>query len=950
MQGAGARSRLAAMSPTSPVWTVVGVLLAAAAAVLLIRRARQGDVASRWFAVATIVWGAAFAAQGASAGEVTPAVIQLTLTDLLALLGLPPLVVGLARLVPHAERSEQPKARLTRPRLSTDPGYLMDASLLVLAVFGVAWIAILRSAYTAAAVGPGLFSVDLIHPVIDLAVLSLTLSLAVKVSRRAVLPYLALCAATVGDIVAVQARASGLHPGAWPQLLWLVAFCLLGASTRSQLHDDAATEAAGSGAAGAGVAAVDPPLSTVFALGAAAMASLVTFVYALVTWANSGPVLLVTAALLALALVARIAGMLRHAAAMSVIADQADSQFHQLADRTSDAVVLCDTSGVISYASKAVAHYGYTPEQLAGTRLPGLVHPDDLAAVVRTVAAVRADDTATGLVACRVRSADGTWRHVQATVSSYTEPDRPALLLVTAKDISDQVALQRQVTHLTFHDGLTGLPNRFYLEERAKDLLARDRDDAAVAERIGAERIGAIFVDLDGFTAINDSVGHGAGDLVLAQAGRRLRGLVPAHETVARWGGDEFAVLIENAASPQEIVDIAERLAGAIAAGPFQVAGREVAITASVGVAFADPELADHLLRNADLAMSRAKDAGGGRVEVFAAHMHADVIRRLELAADLRAAIEDGNLGIEYQPVVELATSRVASVEALVRWSRGGESVEPAEFLGIAEDSGLIVPLGAFVLTEACRQVALWRESGWQVGLSVNFSLRQVSSAGFAETVLTTIDDAGLDRSALTIEVTERVLIEIDDPVLAGLARLRHLGVRLAIDDFGTGYASLAYLRQLPVDIIKIDPSFVAGLGTDGTLAMLTRTIVQVGHDLGIEVVAEGIERPEQLELLRAMGCGLGQGYLVARPMTAHRVESYAVVGEAGAPTRHDAGAARVPEAVGDAIVLDVAGDAIAPDADGDAIEPDTLGDAMQSDANGDGPTPEPAAPDQLVK
>jgi len=250
------------------------------------------------------------------------------------------------------------------------------------------------------------------------------------------------------------------------------------------------------------------------------------------------------------------------------------------------------------------------------------------------------------------------------------------------------------------------------------------------------------------------------------------------------------------------------------------------------------------------------------------------VIRRLELAADLRVAIDEGSLGIEYQPVVELSTSRVASVEALVRWSRGGEAVKPAEFLGVAEESGLILPLGAFVLAQACRQVVKWRESGWVVGLSVNFSLRQVSSAGFAESVLMALDDTGLPRSALTLEVTERVLIEIGEPIMAGLARLRFLGVRLAIDDFGTGYASLAYLRELPVDIIKIDPSFVAGLGTDGTLAMLTRTIVQVGHDLGIEIVAEGIERPEQLELLRAMGCGLGQGYLVARPMTAPRIES----------------------------------------------------------------------------
>jgi len=257
--------------------------------------------------------------------------------------------------------------------------------------------------------------------------------------------------------------------------------------------------------------------------------------------------------------------------------------------------------------------------------------------------------------------------------------------------------------------------------------------------------------------------------------------------------------------------------------------------------------------------------------------MHADVIRRLELAADLRQAIADGALDLEYQPLVELATSRIAGVEALVRWNRRGETIPPVEFLSVAEDSGLIVPLGDWVLREACTRVAEWRETGWPVGLSVNVSFRQVSSARFAESVLAALEESGLPSSALTLEVAERVLIETATPMVEELSRLRGLGVRLAIDDFGTGYASLAYLRELPVDIIKIDPSFVAGLGTDGTLSMLTRTIVQVGHDLGIEIVAEGIERPEQLELLRAMGCGLGQGFLVARPMTVQGIETLAL-------------------------------------------------------------------------
>jgi diguanylate cyclase (GGDEF)-like protein/PAS domain S-box-containing protein len=846
------------MSPSTAAWTTVGVLLTVLAAAALIRRFRQGDVACRWLAIAVVVFGAAFAAQGASAGDITPAVIQLTLTDLLALLGLPLLVVALLRIPP--------------PGRVHGTGWLTDGGLLALALFAIGWIAVLRGAYQAAGVGPGFFAVDLIHPVADLLVLGGTLWLALRAGRRGLTLYAALVVGALGDFLAVQARASGMHPGAWPQLAWLASICLLGAIGVLPLA--AETEAAATAAAAADVSPVEAATrpGTVTAIAAAGASGLVTLIFALVTWGHSGSLPLVTAGLLILLVVARLATVMRQAAVTSALVAEVGSQFHQLADRTSDVVVLCDETGLIKYASRAVAHYGYQPEVLSGTRLARLVHPDDLSGAFRAAAAVRRGRTVAdaGQLACRVRSSDGTWRHVQGTVSRYSGAG-PALLLITARDISDQVALRQQVTQLTFHDSLTGLPNRSYVEERAKDLLTPRRERPRRAGRTAA-----IFVDLDGFTAINDSVGHGVGDLVLAQAGLRLRGLVPAHDTVARWGGDEFAVLIEDAASPQEVVDIAEQLTDAIAGEPFDVAGRQLSITASVGVAFADPDQREHLLRNADLAMSRAKGAGGGRVEVFAAHMHADVIRRLELTSALRAAIEDDGLGIEYQPVVELTTSRVASVEALVRWTRDGERVEPAEFLGVAEDSGLIVPLGTWVLAQACRQVVTWRQAGWLVGLSVNFSLRQVSAPDFAEMVLTALDDSGLPRSALALEVTERVLIEIGAPIMDGLARLRHLGVRLAIDDFGTGYASLAYLRELPVDIIKIDPSFVAGLGTDGTLAMLTRTVVQVGHDLGIEIVAEGIERPEQLELLRAMGCGLGQGFLVARPMTAQRIESMA--------------------------------------------------------------------------
>ncbi len=566
----------------------------------------------------------------------------------------------------------------------------------------------------------------------------------------------------------------------------------------------------------------------------------------------------------------RVADLLRKERAAAVMSQEAEHRFREVADRTSDIVLICDRAGIIRYASPAVREYGYTAAELTGRALSEFIHPEDRATGARIIRAA-GGGRQPGRFPCRVRSADGTWRHVESTVSRYRELGAPDRLLITARDVSDQIALRRQVTYLTYHDGLTGLPNRAYVEDRAKDAI--DRASSGDPER-PAPQAGAIFLDLDGFTGVNDSVGHGAGDLLLAQAARRLRAVVPPEDTVARWGGDEFAVLVESAASAPEVVDIAERLARAIAAEPFHVADREISMTASLGVALSGRGAPGHLLRNADVAMSRAKESGGGRVEVFAAHMHADVMRKLEMASELRAAISAGKLSLLYQPVVEFATSRVVGVEALVRWSRDGRPVPTAEFLGVAEDSGLITSLGERVLREACRQTAAWRSSGWAIGVSVNFSLRQVTAADFASSVLSVLDEAGLPPDALTLEVAERVLMEGAGPMAHELAELRRHGVRLAIDDFGTGYASLVYLRQLAVDIIKIDPSFVAGLGADATLAMLTRAIIQLGHDLGIEVVAEGIERPEHLELLREMGCGLGQGYLIARPMDAQRIEA----------------------------------------------------------------------------
>ena len=587
-----------------------------------------------------------------------------------------------------------------------------------------------------------------------------------------------------------------------------------------------------------------------------------------------------------LVLAARVFMLVRENGDVLGIWRESSRSLRDLANRTSDVVLVCDLDGAVRYASPTVGDYGYQPGALVGRRLLDFVHPEDRSAALASVrlalggydpaglAGPAAGESAegtegSGRFPVRVRAADGTWRHIESTVLRYQAPGEPMQVLVTARDVSDQVALRQQVTHLTFHDGLTGLPNRAYVEERARDVLS----DVAVAGRTGV-----IFLDLDRFTAVNDSVGHGAGDLVLAQAARRLRAVVPVHDTVARWGSDEFAVLVEDAGNVQEVTEIAERLAGAVAAEPFQVAGQQIALTASVGVALADVDPPGLVLRNADVAMSRAKDAGGDRVEVYAAHMHADVVRRLEIVSDLQRAVSHGELTLQYQPIVDLATSRVTGAEALVRWRRGDQVVAPREFLGAAEESGLIVPLGEWVLREACAQGVAWRHSSsgssWDVGVSVNLSARQISAPAFTAQVAAILTETGLPPEALTVEVNERILVEEDGLIIERLAELHRLGVRMAIDDFGTGYASLTHLRQLPLDIIKIDPSFVAGLGHDDTLTLLTRTVVQVGRDLGLRVIAEGIEQPRQLAALREMGCGYGQGFLVARPMSAAGVEA----------------------------------------------------------------------------
>ena len=906
-----------------------------AAAVSLWLGARQHDSAFargyRWLAAAAALYCAGLITQQVLGSALSPE-SGLSFADLPPLLAVAAAALGIVMLATAEREGEAGRASAAHggdganPLESTTspvlPG-LADGYVMAVALLVIGWVTLFSTEFHRSGERPGTFLLTLIHPLADLAVLGALLPMVTTAWRRVMLPYLALVAVLVGDALAVGQRALGGHPGVAAQLLGVVAAVLLGAAPW-RVAETSWTRRASSSAA-----------ATIIAALTAAVATVVIIANGLASAPASGVALVVAGGAGVLVLAMRVFMLVNQNGILLASWRESSRSLRELASRTSDVVLVCDLDGVISYASPAVGEYGYAPGDLSGRRLLDFVHPEDRDAVLtacrlalggpaaadRAAADTAAADSAAGDSAAgdsaagdsaagdgaadratpadaagsagrfpaRVRAADGTWRHVESTVLRYQEPGAPRQVLVTARDVSDQVALRQQVAHLTFHDGLTGLPNRAYVEERTRDVL-RDAP---------ASRVGVIFLDLDRFTAVNDSVGHGAGDLVLAQAARRLRAIVPVHDTVARWGSDEFAVLIENAGTGPEVSEIAERLAAAVAAEPFRVAGQQIALTASVGVALAgrEPGLPDNpedptglVLRNADVAMSRAKEAGGDRVEVYAAHMHADVVRRLEIVTDLQRAISNGELTVQYQPIVELATSHVIGAEALVRWWRGGEVVTPGEFLGAAEESGLIVPLGEWVLRQACAQGAAWQGASWDVGISVNLSARQITAPGFATRVAAALAETGLAPGALTVEVNERILVEEDGLVIDRLADLRRTGVRLAIDNFGTGYASLLYLRQSPVDIIKIDPSFVAGLGHDDTLTLLTRTVVQVGRELGLRVVAEGIEQPRQLSALREMGCHYGQGFLVGRPMAASALEALIrTSGEAPhEPTQHE--------------------------------------------------------------
>ncbi len=553
---------------------------------------------------------------------------------------------------------------------------------------------------------------------------------------------------------------------------------------------------------------------------------------------------------------------------------QSEARFASLVQHASDLITVVGADATITYQSPSWERVlGYCEHELLGTRFDQLVAADDADRLLQLLADGSAYARNEGeLIECTLRHRNGSLRQFEVLHTNLLEDEHVRGIVLNARDISERKAFEEQLAHQAFHDPVTNLPNRALFVERVRHAIGRARREES--------ELGVMFLDVDDFKTINDSLGHGAGDAALIDVAKRLSGSVRSSDTAARFGGDEFVVLLEDLDSVQTAVDVAERVLEDLRR-PLTVSGKELALRGSIGISILDGRSsasADDLIRDADAAMYIAKRDGKGGYRMFEPEMHAGVLARLELRADLQRALEAGQFELFYQPIVRLTDGRVAGMEALLRWHHPERGlVDPEDFIPFAEETGLIVPIGRWVLREACRQVKAIngvQRDGPELYMCVNLSVKQLQHSDVISDVRDALSEHDVDPSLLTLEITESMLI--DDPELAvsKLTELRALGLRVAMDDFGTGYSSLSYLGRFPVDIIKMDRSFLNDDATPQTHD-LSSAVVALGSSLALEVVAEGIELEEQLQRLRDLGCALGQGFHFARPMESEHVLDY---------------------------------------------------------------------------
>ena len=539
---------------------------------------------------------------------------------------------------------------------------------------------------------------------------------------------------------------------------------------------------------------------------------------------------------------------------------RSEERFRALVERSTEMILVLDAEGRITDVTEASVHrcLGYTGSALIGRSVDELVQPEDRPRARAALTRLHDETGPRAPFEATVRRADGHLVQVEAVGNNLLAMPAVGGLVLTLRDITERRAMEEELRHQAFHDALTGLPNRALFDDRLGQALRRSLR--------GGTQPAVVIIDLDDFKAVNDSLGHGAGDELLVECARRFENSIRGTDTAARMGGDEFAILIDDADADRAARDVAQRLRAALAE-PITIEGRPILVEASLGVAVASPGMAaEDVLRNADIAMYAAKNRGGAEIAVFHPEMLQAARERLDLREDLRHALARGELEIHYQPVVALGDGRVRGVEALLRWHHPDHgTIPPDRFIPVAEESGLIGPIGAWVLERSCRDLSALEEAAPGLRMAVNISAVQLRDDDFPNVVRTALEQAGVAPERLLLELTESVFAG-GEHVAEALGTLRGLGVGLAVDDFGTGYSSLSYLRRLEIDSVKIDRSFVRSIEDDPRDAALVRSIIELGHALGLSMVAEGVEEESQEHFLRAAGCELAQGYRFGRP------------------------------------------------------------------------------------
>jgi diguanylate cyclase (GGDEF)-like protein/PAS domain S-box-containing protein len=540
-----------------------------------------------------------------------------------------------------------------------------------------------------------------------------------------------------------------------------------------------------------------------------------------------------------------------------VHARRSEARFGSLVRHSSDLITVLGADGTIVYQSPSSQPVlGFDPDELAGTRFEVLLAPGDSTRLVQILGDGSAREPGqTEVLGAALRHRDGSVRQFEIQYTNLLDDPHVNGIVLNGRDISERAQFEEQLSHQAFHDPVTGLANRALFGERVRHASARALRDGG--------GLGVVFLDLDDFKTVNDSLGHAAGDEVLTEFAKRLEGVIRASDTAARFGGDEFAILLENVDGVLEAMAV-----------PLRVGHKELVLRASIGVSLAEPGTvveAEELIRNADAAMYNAKRDGKGGYRLFEPKMHESVLARLELRADLQRALMNDEFELHYQPVVRLEDGSVSGVEALVRWRHPERGlVAPGDFIPFAEETGLIVPIGRWVLregTRAARALQRLRPDGEPLTMAINLSAKQLQHSDVVADVHDALTDSGLQPGHLTLEITETVLMADAELAVRRLEELKALGVRLALDDFGTGYSSLSHLSNFPVDVLKMDRSFLSESASEKA-AELATAVVALGESLNLDVVAEGIEVSEQWDALRELGCDLGQGFYFARPMT----------------------------------------------------------------------------------